>query len=130
MSPELEQKLIDKYPTLFRSINKPATETLICFGCECDDGWYGLLDRTLQKVIDLDIAREIELVQIKEKYGALRIYFNGGDDELDKEVYDIFNEAERESINICERCGITESVNRTGSWIKYLCPVCTENRYK
>jgi hypothetical protein len=130
MSPELEAKLIDKYPTLFRDVNQPPTASLMCFGCECDDGWYDLLDRTFQKIIDLDIAREITLVQVKEKYGALRVYFNGGDNELDHKVYDILNKAEDESIKFCERCGTTEEVKKTEGWIKYLCPICTENRYK
>ena len=44
MSPELEKKLIDKYPTLFRDSTKPPTESLMCFGLECDNGWFKILD--------------------------------------------------------------------------------------
>jgi hypothetical protein len=44
MNTKLEKQLIDKYPKLFKNGNRPPTESLMCFGCECDDGWYKILD--------------------------------------------------------------------------------------
>jgi hypothetical protein len=44
MSPELEKQIALKYPKLFVNKNKSPKETLICFGCECGDGWYNILD--------------------------------------------------------------------------------------
>ena len=44
MTKELEDKLTEKYPTLFTNRNAPPTTSLMCFGCECDDGWYRVLD--------------------------------------------------------------------------------------
>ena len=44
MSPELEKQLIEKYPTLFRDRHRPPTESLMCFGLECDNGWFKILD--------------------------------------------------------------------------------------
>lgn len=44
MTKELEDKLIEKYPKLFMNRNAPPTASLMCFGCECGDGWYRLLD--------------------------------------------------------------------------------------
>ncbi len=95
MSPELEQKLIKKYPKLFRNVNKSPKETLICFGCECGDGWFDILDNlcgfithiqkchyyflTLKdgKCIDF-YCPDVVFDQIKEKYGTLRVYWHFG----------------------------------------------------
>jgi len=46
MKEELEKKLIEKYPECFRGRNTP--HSLIHFGLECDDGWYNILDATLE----------------------------------------------------------------------------------
>lgn len=51
MKRELQDKLISKYPELFADSSKSMMETCMCWGCECGDGWYDLLDCTLQ-VID------------------------------------------------------------------------------
>jgi len=128
MSPELEQKLIEKYPSLFRDKDKPPTESLMCFGCACGDGWYDLLDKTFSRIMAIDTKKEVVLVQVKEKWGALRIYFDHPSELYDK-VIDILDLAELESIYICENCGSMENVQRNGSWIKYLCKDCAEERY-
>jgi hypothetical protein len=44
MTPGLEKQLIEKYPVLFQDVNKSPKETLMCFGCECGDGWFDILD--------------------------------------------------------------------------------------
>ena len=48
MKQELEQQLIAKYPKLFGDVNKSPMESLMCFGCECGDGWYDILDNLLR----------------------------------------------------------------------------------
>jgi len=96
MSPELEHKLIEKYPKLFKNVNKSPKETLICFGCECGDGWYDILDNLCGFIINLQKSRSYFLMkkddkcinfhcpdvvfdQIKEKYGTLRVYWHFGE---------------------------------------------------
>lgn len=128
MSPELEANLVNKYPTLFKDINRPPTESLICFGCSCGDGWYDLLDRTFKKIIDNDPAREIVLMQVKEKFGELRIYLYCPTG-IQSKIYEILGKAELESRTICENCGSIENIKSNGSWIKYLCKDCIERRY-
>lgn len=53
MTPELEIKLTEKYPKLFVNKNKSPMETLICFGCDCGDGWYKILDHLFGYLNDL-----------------------------------------------------------------------------
>ena len=100
MRVELERELIKKYLQLFQDINKPPTESLMCFGCECGDGWYNLLDETLDKISRV-CSKEYRLVQVKEKYGSLRIYDISGNEA----VWNITDEAEQRSVKICEVCG-------------------------
>ena len=93
MSPELEHKLIEKYPKLFKNVNKSPKETLICFGCECGDGWYNILDNLCGFIVHIQECHSYFLTkkdgkcidfhcpdvvfdQIKEKYGTLRVYWH------------------------------------------------------
>lgn len=44
MSPELDAKLCAKYPEIFRNRHKPMSQTAMCWGFSCGDGWYWLID--------------------------------------------------------------------------------------
>ena len=57
-----------------------------------------------------------EIVQIKEKFGTLRFYYNGGDSRVDALV----EFAEAMSGRICEQCGDRGTEDSAG-WIKTHC---------
>jgi len=100
MKAELENKLIEKYPNFFKNRTKSPKESLMCFGCECGDGWFKILENfcgyadTLTKSRNFRVKLKDELKteenrgvltfgcpqvvfdQIKEKYGTLRIYWH------------------------------------------------------
>ena len=44
MKKELDETLCAKYPLIFRDRNAPMTETAMCWGFSCGDGWYNLID--------------------------------------------------------------------------------------
>ena len=44
MSPELENKLYEKYPKIFADHSKSPQESCMAFGLEVGDGWYDLID--------------------------------------------------------------------------------------
>jgi hypothetical protein len=44
MRRELDEKLCEKYPLIFKNRNAPMTETAMCWGFECGDGWYNIID--------------------------------------------------------------------------------------
>ena len=50
MSPKLDAKLCEKYPKLMVNRFKPMTETCMCWGFECGDGWYTILDRLMSNI--------------------------------------------------------------------------------
>ena len=133
MKPELEQKLIKKYPKIFADVNKGPKETLICFGLECGDGWYWLLDNLCSKIqhyVDqegyypkVEISQVIA-EQVKEKFGGLRFYVHGGDSKTDNYI----SFAEYLSDTICEECGSTKDIGHTEGWITTLCKECGEKQ--
>lgn len=62
----------------------------------------------------------IQVDQVKEKFGGLRFYYSGGDDEISGMV----GLAESLSYNICETCGNTKNIGRTKGWITTMCQEC------
>ena len=114
-------ELINKYPNLFMDISKPPTETSMCFGLECGNGWYDLIDRTCEKIQRILNGRNLRFTQIKEKFGSLRIYTQPYIEEID----DIIDKAEDESFEICENCGTTNNVITTNyGWVYTRCNNC------
>ena len=88
MNTELDKKLCETYPKIFVNRNKPMTETCMCWGFECGDGWYNLLEALCEALtytytsgirigteyFDLPAPQAI-VDQVKEKFGTLRFYY-------------------------------------------------------
>lgn len=66
---------------------------------------------------------QVVAVQVKEKFGTLRFYHNGGDDVIQACV----DMAESMSSVTCEVCG-SPGVSRSGGWIRTLCDDHAEGR--
>ena len=80
--------------------NKPKVEPkwpYELFGIECGKGW----EKLYQPILDYAVEHNIEVHQVKEKFGQLRIYLSFYDDTVRKMIDD----AEKKSYNICEVCG-------------------------
>ena len=108
-----QDKLIKKYPELLK-------HTYPCV----QEGWYNLLDIMLTQIQlhvnyqetaihDNDKPR---FVQIKEKFGGLRAYHDGGD----AYIAGIIEMTESMSYHLCECCGNKGKLRNT-SWLKTLC---------
>jgi hypothetical protein len=95
---------------------------LMVFGMECDDGWYELLDTLcddIQNHIN-DTGVPFKASQIKEKYGGLRFYYDGGDEM----IMGMVSLAEEMSYHICENCGNKGELSVRHDWFKTLCSDC------
>ncbi len=44
MKKELDEKLVNDYPKIFADRFKSCQETCMCWGFECDDGWFNLIN--------------------------------------------------------------------------------------
>lgn len=138
MKQELDNQLCEKYPAIFASRNSPMTETAMCWGFECGDGWFNILNQlcsNIQSHINWNNSRREKLLkdnphnitvpdavdqvvaeQIKEKFGTLRFYYKGGDEYISGLVA----MAESMSGVTCEECGTPGSTSGPG-WISTLC---------
>ena len=119
MRAELEQKLANRYPEMFIDRYRSPRETLICFGCECGDGWYWLLNSCFFCIYLWCMLGRFEipvLSQIKEKYGRLVISFWSAD-QVSWTIAGVFEDL---SEHICEVCGWPGKMN-DGGWLQVRC---------
>ena len=124
MKRELDEYLCKVYPKIMVNRDKDMTETCMCWGFECGDGWFQILNQlmgNIQNHIDWqnrekEVVRQVTLDQVKEKFGTLRFYYSGGDDTIRGMV----SMAESMSSVTCEECG-KPSTSTSGGWIKTVC---------
>lgn len=88
-------------------------------------GWNLLVEQLLECITQYcanNNVTPISATQIKDKFGGLRFYYQGGDDMIDGMVWF----AEHLSETICEDCGSTEGVVTTSppGWVYTRCPKC------
>lgn len=123
--------LVKKHPLLYADMNKPPTQSLMCFGIACGDGWFKLindlsddLERLIKKWRKANPKEKYWpcACQVKEKFGGLRFYMTFGSEE----IFSAINAAERKSFCICERCGKTGRPRNVRGWITTLCDKCRD----
>ena len=138
MRKELDELLCTKYPKIFVNRHADMTTTAMCWGFDCGDGWFDILNQlcaNIQDHIDFNNGRRENLLknnphnvrvpdevpqlvadQVKEKFGTLRFYTTGGDDV----TRGMERMAESMSAVICEECG-NKGKWRRGGWYRTLC---------
>ena len=118
MKQELQNRLYDNFAFYIKGespfdyeVNRP------WYGFECDDGWFELIYELSTKLKEAGFTGTV--LQVKEKFGALRFYANGITNVHDK----IIEKYEEKSMTTCEFCG-EQGQLRGGGWIKCLCDDC------
>ena len=96
----------------------PIIESL-CANIQSHTDWWNK-NRETRPVVE-----QVEVNQIKEKFGGLRFYYSGGDDV----VSGIERMAESMSAVMCETCG-APGRSRRGGWIQTLCDAHAEEAGK
>jgi len=121
MRKELEQKLVERWPRWFNT-GGDIRHTAMPHGFTNDDGWFDILWRLCEDLEPLVAAFEqasgsqFEVLQVKEKFGGLRVYVNDANDAIRLRI----ETAVHESFHTCELCGRAGEL-REDSWIKTLC---------
>lgn len=105
-------------------------------GFAVGEGWWVILDKLMGQIQhhidwshkhrqwDIDnnkenireVVPQVVIAQIKEKFGGLRFYYDGGDDYISGLV----SMAESWAGSICEECG-SIGTRRDGGWVRTLC---------
>jgi|LauGreDrversion4_2_1035121.scaffolds.fasta_scaffold66292_4 hypothetical protein len=137
MKEEFDKLLCEKYPKIFRDRHAPMTETCMCWGFEIGNGWYQIIDSLCgqiqhhvnwkqeqkEKYGRGEGCQQVVATQVKEKFGGLRFYYEGGDAVVDGMV----RMAESWANHTCEECGKPGGM-RHGGWIRTLCDEHEEER--
>lgn len=105
----------EKYPKMFA--NKYG-------GFAIGKGWYPVLEKlcaNIQQHIDWanresEVVEQVVVEQIKEKFGGLRFYYQGGDEQ----IHGMVRMAEAFAGSLCEDCGGIGK-RRAGGWVRTLC---------
>lgn len=93
---------------------------------ECETGWDDLLDRLFVLMHDrwqrMECHEEerFSVMQVKEKFGTLRVYTGGADDI----IHGMVATAESISSFICERCGASGARLSGKGWLTTKCQSC------
>ena len=120
VSPDLEAKLAKDFPDMFRDFDKPPEESCMHWGCEHSDGWHSII-RALCMIISRHLGRtkqpaDFKFLQVKEKFGALRIHAQGVDDFISGAI----RMSEEMSVRTCEVTGHPGEMCRKGGWYRTL----------
>ena len=104
MRKELDDLLCARYPAILRDRHGSRPETGICWGFECGDGWFAIIDELCAFIARRaeETGIDFRVSQVKEKTGSLRFHCLGHHDEL---VYAAIEAARERSMEICETCG-------------------------
>lgn len=93
----------------------------------CDAGWFALISEVHHHLVDQD--PNYVVLQVKEKFGALRYYAGSSDTDplVQERVAAILDIAERWSTTVCELCGEAARLyvsDEPYTWYKTLCTDC------
>ena len=136
MKQELDKLLCERYPKMMINRNKSMMETTMCWGFECGDGWYNILNLLMSNIqhytdwnnknfekgyTQYKQVPQVTLDQVKEKFGTLRFYYTGGDEHISGMV----RMAESMSGVTCEECG-NPGERRGRGWIYTACDAHTK----
>jgi len=139
-------RLIAAHPQVFRG-RKPRVFSHV------PSGWFRLIDSLctdIEAALGPQHCGDFSVVQIKEKFGSLRVYFRLGDhedvqvavvssegarqatictdtssklEELRAQVRSLVNAAEAASTTTCETCGAKAERRAVKGWLTTLCEV-------
>ena len=101
--------------------NKPKITSCDFFDVQV--GWYPLIKNLIDELINLGWDKQV--TQVKEKFGGLRFYINGGSDE----IYNKITEAEKLSHETCELCGEKGELRTKIRWFTTLCDEHYEQKH-
>ena len=162
MKAEWEEKIQSEFPFMKQTGNSN-DNTYRRWGFECSGGWYELLRDCCKQITDKYKKAGIEIdfvpVQVKERFGTLRFYYefedaplkiaafdfigsvsvrfepkNEADDEIKKnfrhDIATIVRAAEERSKHTCEICGKKGIIRNDLGWVRTLCYECYDARIK
>ena len=81
MKQELQESLFKTYPKIFARRHMSKHHTAMCYGIQCPDGWYDIIDTLCARIQSYSDQNGLicEANQVKSKFGGLRFYVTHSD---------------------------------------------------
>lgn len=126
MRQELQDQLFEKYPKIFRQKDLDMTQTAMCWGISCGDGWYNIIDVLCLKIQQLiDNPHEtIEYIETSVKElepdNSSRLeFFENWKQEQEKKII-----PQVEAVQVKEKYGtlrfyVNQSNDTISNWISF-----------
>lgn len=117
MTDRWQSDLMLRYPQLFHGMGYP----------EVGDGWQDLIERAVARIATAvaggPAGSIVRIVQIKEKYGTLRLYYEARKlpTKILAAVREAIDLAEARSACTCEECGAEGRLYDRGGWYLTRC---------
>lgn len=160
MKEDFEKQLQSNFLFMLQNQDKEERNIYRRWGCECSSGWFELIHELCQRITNRYAEEgisaneiDLEVFQIKEKFGTLRFYYsfkgvscglqaidflgstsfrfepqNCEDDEAKKklrhDISELVRGYEKWSAHICEYCGKKGTLRMDMPWKKTLCDDC------
>lgn len=122
MRKDLEDRLYNEFPQLYRDRCRGSHETRMCDGCCVGDGWFQIIYDLSTKIHNFCLKYNLTgnnyicAFQVKEKFGGLRFYlgnYHGNNytdlvplnEEQNDELFKYIQDAENCSLETCDVCG-------------------------
>jgi hypothetical protein len=91
MRKDLDEALCAKYPLIFKDRNADMRTTAMCWGFECGDGWYNILDTLCGLMTSEYRGAQSRYDFIKDRVGE-KMYGNASGDVITQEKIDYLKE--------------------------------------
>jgi len=121
MNKDLQNKLYEDFPDLYRGRLLSPQQNLMCYGFSVADGWEPLIRKLSEQLTFLAKVENTPVIamQVKEKFGTLSFYANDATDIMRACI----SYVEHFSSQTCEVCGKYGDLRNRGSsgWMKTLC---------
>jgi hypothetical protein len=125
LDPQWQDQLVTRYPTLFMEesggrISTPGYPT-------CGDGWRDLVETAVGRIATAVAAApsgSVYITQVKEKFGALRLYWHGRNnlpEAICAAIEEAIYLAEARSACTCETCGAEGRLHDKGGYMFTAC---------
>jgi len=107
MEEEIEGIDIDfiaEHPIIFGVQPFDKATTLMSWGFETGEGWFPTIIETcleIEEVVKKNKMNNFRIVQIKSKFGTIRLYVDNGNEEISE----LISKLHYKLVNICERTG-------------------------
>jgi len=123
MNKDYDDILVRQYPNLYRDRCANMQQTCMCWGFDCSDGWFHIINQLSAKLeaeimkLPEDERKHCCASQVKQKFGSLRFYLTCSTDKMEKLIY----KACEQSAKTCEVCGKRGALRVDGGWYFTAC---------